>query len=326
MARTYWGYILVILIAIVFCLRLVHEPDLWWQLRTGEYILEKGTVPKADVFSYTYAGVDWLNVKWGFEIVQAKTVQLFGPEFLFLPQVLANLLMLFLLLKTTLLLAAEKRISKPIIGLALLLFLVGLSYRMNGRPEMVTYTFTAFYLFVFTNIWRGNKKWIYAIIPAQIIWANMHEGYGVGMVMIMVYVASTWFTYSQQKVKGSIQRKAVIQHSVIALAGLFSVAIHPSGTKMLLHPYNIFTQLSDNTFTQEIYSFTDKAYWQMPAVVGLLVGFIALYQIYRTAKPAKKLNLRSLFESYPPFYVILFFRLPLFKLQFISKLPLAIGN
>ena len=96
--RILYGFIF--LIAVVFCLRQVHEPDLWWQLRTGEYILESGEVPDADVFSFSYEGQPWVNVKWGFEVIQALTVKLFGAEFLFLPQVLANLLILFFLLKS----------------------------------------------------------------------------------------------------------------------------------------------------------------------------------------------------------------------------------
>jgi hypothetical protein len=58
-------YIPVIVIAMVFCIRLVHEPDLWWQLRTGEYILENKTVPDKDVFSYTYEGAKLVECKVG---------------------------------------------------------------------------------------------------------------------------------------------------------------------------------------------------------------------------------------------------------------------
>ena len=80
------------------------------------------SVPKQDVFSYTYQGVDWLNVKWGFEVLQAKTAAFFGAEFLFLPQVIANLLMLFFLLKTTQLFARKNHIEQNILALALMAF------------------------------------------------------------------------------------------------------------------------------------------------------------------------------------------------------------
>ena len=36
MIKKYWAFILVALLAVVLTVRLVHEPDLWWQLRTGE--------------------------------------------------------------------------------------------------------------------------------------------------------------------------------------------------------------------------------------------------------------------------------------------------
>jgi hypothetical protein len=314
-------YIPLVLIAIVLCIRLVHEPDLWWQLRTGEYILEKGSVPDKDVFSYTYAGVDWLNVKWGFEVIQALTVKAFGAEFIFLPQVIANLLMVALLLLIMQKLPYAKTLSRSVKVGALLLFLIGLSYRMNGRPELVTYTFTAFYLFVFTTVLSGNKKWLYTLIPAQLLWTNLHEAYGVGMVMSGIFLATKWFAYFTAKTKGSVARKEELKTSAIIISSWLVTAIHPGGMQMIWHPYEIFTQLSDNQFTQEIYSAANKAYWQLPAFVGLGIGFLALLQFYKAGKPGNKFQLQNLFGVYPIFYVLLYLAFFYLSLKSYRNLP-----
>ena len=70
----------VLFLGVMLCIRELREPDLWWQLRTGEWMLENKTVTFKDVFSYTNAGVDWINVKWGYEIIIAWISKFLGPE------------------------------------------------------------------------------------------------------------------------------------------------------------------------------------------------------------------------------------------------------
>ena len=308
------------LIAIVFCLRMIHEPDLWWQLRTGEYILENGEVPKEDVFSFTYAGVAWLNVKWGFEVIQAATVNIFGASALPLPQIFSNLLLLIILFLASQVITKNK-LSISSISIALLLLLIGMSYRMNGRPELVTYTLTAFYLLVFVRVDNGEKGWLYALIPAQLIWANLHEAYGVGIVMMLTFLGAEWFGFISSKIKTSAQRKFVIKHTIIVFIAWIAVAVHPSGLQMLWHPYEIFTQLSQNQFTQEIFSAAKKDYWHMPAFVGLAMALIAAYQLYSLGKLNGKFSLKTLFKVVPLFYTLLYVAFFYLSLKSYRNLP-----
>jgi hypothetical protein len=54
------------------------DPDLWWHLRTGELILERGAVPTADPFSFTAAGAPWVDHEWGAEVLFAGVFRLAG--------------------------------------------------------------------------------------------------------------------------------------------------------------------------------------------------------------------------------------------------------
>src|SRR6202521_2010662 len=44
--------------------RNVSDPDLWWHLKTGQYILAHKTVPHTDAFSYTRGGQPWVAHEW----------------------------------------------------------------------------------------------------------------------------------------------------------------------------------------------------------------------------------------------------------------------
>src|ERR1700681_523717 len=44
------------------------DPDLWWHLRTGQWIVESGHVPHSDPFSFTRAGHAWISHEWLSEV------------------------------------------------------------------------------------------------------------------------------------------------------------------------------------------------------------------------------------------------------------------
>src|SRR5512138_3557581 len=59
----------IFLIALfVMSMREVSDPDFWWHLRTGQFILETGSIPHVDVFSYTKAGQPWVTHEWLSEV------------------------------------------------------------------------------------------------------------------------------------------------------------------------------------------------------------------------------------------------------------------
>jgi hypothetical protein len=44
--------------------RNVSDPDLWWHLKAGQYIIAHKTIPQTDPFSYTAAGEPWVAHEW----------------------------------------------------------------------------------------------------------------------------------------------------------------------------------------------------------------------------------------------------------------------
>src|SRR5918992_3579861 len=47
----------------------VEDPDLWWHLRTGLWIIEHGHVPMEDPFSSYGMGKTWIAYSWLFELI-----------------------------------------------------------------------------------------------------------------------------------------------------------------------------------------------------------------------------------------------------------------
>src|SRR3989442_11040693 len=57
---------------------LLGDADTGWHLRTGEWILANGRVPRTDIFSYTRPGEPWFAWEWGWDVLFARLYQSFG--------------------------------------------------------------------------------------------------------------------------------------------------------------------------------------------------------------------------------------------------------
>lgn len=297
--------ITVLWLACTFAVRLVHEPDLWWQIRTGEWILNQGEIPKKDVFSYTYPDQEWVNVKWGFEVIQALITRHLGAEFLPLLQMLTNVLLVFLLWSLSGFFLQKKKNNNPAAALAVLLFLIAFSYRMNTRPEMTTYVLTAVYLFIFHNYNAGHTRVIYTLIPLQMAWVNLHEAFGVGMVMMGVFVVGVFFKYLRMSVKPRQAGRQLAEAVVVVAIAFLANAAHPWGLRMILHPLEIFSQLGNNKFTAEILGITSTAYWALPAYMNLLFLTLSIYALKLLGTEKGTFSSEALLKNVPFFHLVL---------------------
>ncbi len=68
--RTEIGFAAILLLGLLaMTARNAVDPDLWWHLRTGQWIVETGHVPHSDPFSFTRAGEPWVSHEWLSEVV-----------------------------------------------------------------------------------------------------------------------------------------------------------------------------------------------------------------------------------------------------------------
>ena len=66
---------IVIILALAFpfllALEKISESDTFWHLKTGEWIIAHGAVPRVDPFSATVVGKQWLDWEWLFQVARA---------------------------------------------------------------------------------------------------------------------------------------------------------------------------------------------------------------------------------------------------------------
>jgi hypothetical protein len=58
--------------------RLLADPDTYWQIALGDWIVAHREVPQFDTFSATLAGTPWISSQWLAQVLFAQTYALAG--------------------------------------------------------------------------------------------------------------------------------------------------------------------------------------------------------------------------------------------------------
>ena len=56
------------LVIFAIAARPITDPDFWWHLKTGQYLVETRSIPHTDIFSTVRLGSEWIAHEWGSEV------------------------------------------------------------------------------------------------------------------------------------------------------------------------------------------------------------------------------------------------------------------
>ncbi len=303
-------YFLCYLTAFVAGIKQLREPDIWWQLLSGRWMLENRQVTHRDIFSYTMEGRPWINVKWLYEILIATLEKITGPLGVSLLQGIVNVIIVFLLFKCLAVLGKhlQQGVSRFFSVLAAVLFLAVVEYRMAGRPEMISHLMCVLFLFVLLRSPKPEWKNIVWLVPLQCLWANIHEGYPVGLVLIGSFVAGNLLVWILNKDKTYFQY--ALRILVVFVLAVLALLVNPNGIQLWKQPFEIYRQVWANKYTTELYSFYVPEYWTLQAKIHVaLLASVILFWVFRMVRDVKNKR-TSLF--YTPTFVSYFLLIILF--------------
>ena len=161
------------------------DPDLWGHLAFGGLILAHGRLPTRDIYSYSATGMPWHDHEWLAEVVLALCWSNFG--------VIGLKLMKFALsaLTMTLLAMGTAETGAPIM-LQFFILTTGalaLGPMIQFRPQLFDFLgLSALMLLLARDTYRrAGGQWI--AVPIFVLWANLHGGFIIGLVMLVIYTA-----------------------------------------------------------------------------------------------------------------------------------------
>ena len=160
--------------------------DIWWHLRTGQLILERSTVPHTDWFTFGASDRPWIDLHWLFQLLAALLYSAGGTDALVVVKAAC-------LTATVAIGWSASGRGMPAAPRALCWFLAALclSGRTMVRPEMLTQVFLASVLWLLARS-EGNPRLLWGVPLLQLVWANCHGLFVLGVVAVAAYGVDRW--------------------------------------------------------------------------------------------------------------------------------------
>jgi hypothetical protein len=177
--------LLVLLYAVpaLICLHagFVSDPDIWWHLRTGEWIVQHHAVPYADSFSAFGAGKPWAAYSWLFEVLVFTLFHRFGLVGIVLYS--ASILFAITAAVHHLVRRLQDDFSLGILITVAACWSLGRLY--TPRPWLLTILFVVLELDILMHARRTGSIRALTCLPLLFaLWANVHVQFVDGLLIL----------------------------------------------------------------------------------------------------------------------------------------------
>lgn len=235
--------LLVFVLMGCLALRQASSGDVGFHLAAGEYILEGNGWPRTDPFTFTVSDHPYIDTSWGYQVVLALLERAGGaPGFVVFHTGLV-VLMLSLVYRTARLAPVEP------CTLLVLLLLGGLAceMRFDVRPEVLSYTFLAWVLYLVHRHAEGLRSPLWLLPPTFLLWVNAHSLFVLGWIALACFAL------------GLLVRDRRFDRRLLGWsAGSVAVSfVNPYGWKAIAFPLTLVTRFKHaNVFNETIGEFT----------------------------------------------------------------------
>jgi len=181
---------LVLLLAgigtIAFQIKLcVLDPDIWWHLKVGDWIIDHGAVPHTGILSRTAASRPWVAYSWGYETLMSRSYAWFGLIGIGLYGVLLTLAVAYAVYWMLRRLSGRFWVACVGTGIVCSAFL------FNGMPRPFFFSITLFAV-TLTLLLEANRsgrvKPLYWLPLIFLLWTNLHIQFIYGLFLIGLFV------------------------------------------------------------------------------------------------------------------------------------------
>jgi hypothetical protein len=159
----------------------VLDPDIWWHIRTGQWIIQHRSVPYNDFFSTYGMGKSWFAYSWLFEVLIYGLFSRFGLIGLVI--YVYTLMLGISAASYALVRKFEPRLAQSIILAAAAV--LALVHMRTPRPWLFTILFFAIELNILVGVRRSrNYRRLFYLAPLFALWANLHIQFVYGLLVL----------------------------------------------------------------------------------------------------------------------------------------------
>lgn len=242
------------------------DPDLWWHLRTGDVIVNRG-LPTQDIFSFTVTDHRWVTHEWLSQVFLWGVWSLGGAALLTLVFAAITVAAFFLSFRVG-------GASVPTAWLAVLAS-VAAGISTGVRPQMFNLLGVAITLLLLENvrrkIWEPARLWW--LIPLIVIWANLHSGFFLGLAVCAVYAVGEKLERKRGGATETMSGTVSTRVGLLTVGAFVAAIINPSGWRLWTYPFETLGSNAMRDFIVEWHSpdFHNPLMWPFAALLVVAV-------------------------------------------------------
>jgi hypothetical protein len=210
-----------------------QDPDFWWHLRIGRWMVENGQLPSQDIFTFTVPDHVWTDHEYLTEILMWSVYSTAG---------LAVLCILFGLITWGgfwLIYRQVRRQPYVIAGVGLAIGAIAGAPIWGPRAQMITFALSCLELYWIQGYLSGRSRALNFFPLVMVLWANLHGGWVIGFVWLGVAIVA--------ELAGWLWDRSNIAHRMhlrllLIVAAASAVAVAATPHFLSLYPYPFQTE------------------------------------------------------------------------------------
>jgi hypothetical protein len=247
----------------------LSDPDVWWHIRLGDWIIAHHQIPAGELFAYTAFGNPLVAHEWLAETLFAALAAVGG---LFLVTVLMGLVAWSAMVAT--LLRGRLRGAGPIVlAIGLALGARAAEPVLGTRPQVFTFALVCWTLWIAESYLRSGGKRLWLLPPLFLLWANLHAGFIAGIGFLAVVLVAE--TIKRRWSLGTVASRQRITALAVALgASALAACVNPYGPWLFVFAATTgATERAKGIVEWQSPNFADPTMW---VLLALLLTFAAL--------------------------------------------------
>jgi hypothetical protein len=186
------------------------------------------------------------------------------------------------------------RRERPWLSMLALLLLLNVCQRVMPRPELPSFVLLAALIALLERFERKGDAWLYAIVPVQLLWVNVHGLFAVGIAVCAIHLAGELLRPLGAS-GGRLRWNRVLHLTTVTVLASLICLVNPNGLDGALYPL----QQLDMVGSAEARGYFGRVIWELQppfdSMHPLVLGFFLVLTAVSGAAVA--LNWRRVRES-----------------------------
>ena len=273
--------LLVIAFALLMAIEKVHNNDIWWHLKTGQWILETGKIPVTDPFTFTTPEAAWTPHYWLSDVLFAVVFRVSGIGGLILFKALVIAAAFFSMYRLMVRQGVNLLVAVAVVMLAVF---IG-HFRFLLRPHVFMFLLSAAFFWVLSLGGGQRKLKLLWLLPLMLLWVNLHGSFFLGLVLTGCLLAEKLLTTGYRRIQkkdATTTWPAFLMLVLVLLCG--TTLLNPFGTNLLRWIATDFA-LKNIAYTFQVEEHMALTWGQHPLWWGfMLVTAVSFPLAYRKAR------------------------------------------